>query len=513
MNIDQRRVLDQIYFTIPLGFISGCKAPESSFWSAQIRKDSVDNIDVFLKKTSTFKESDLFLTSKKGKLSWLIFFVGTFGTVCASIATFYNLPFYVILLIGFVATTFLVFCTNKIEKTNLVIDAELLKSREETIRVINELNREKELLQELVENIPERIAFWDKDLKLVFCNQLFAEICDQSLNELIGKSIFFLFSKSEITRILPLFEEAQKGVAQEQECNFKLLDGTVIYLHEKFVPRVVNSKVLGVFTIAFDITKVKLIEQERIEMHSQLAEKSRLSLLGEVAGGIAHEVNNPLTVINGKTSKVLNRIMSSDHFGDVKNEIINDLEKVKETVFRISSIVKGLKNLSRDSENDPYNCTKLIEILEQSAVVHREKLKFHGIDLRIICPEKVQIYCNQIQISQIITNLVSNSFDAIKDQQEKWISIIAQENSQDNSVLIQVVDSGKGIPENVLDKIMNPFFTTKPVGQGTGLGLSISKKIIEKHGGQFYYDKTCTNTTFVIVLKSITSNIKDSVSA
>lgn len=107
----------------------------------------------------------------------------------------------------------------------------------------------------------------------------------------------------------------------------------------------------------------------------------------------------------------------------------------------------------------------------------------------------------QAQIEQVLLNLLNNSFDAIQSTPDRWIHITAR--LENHRVLILVTDSGTGIPNDVQQKMLQPFFTTKEVGKGTGLGLSISKGIIEDHQGQLYYDPKNKNTCFVIDLPEI----------
>ncbi len=104
------------------------------------------------------------------------------------------------------------------------------------------------------------------------------------------------------------------------------------------------------------------------------------------------------------------------------------------------------------------------------------------------------------QISQVLLNLLNNSFDAIEERAEKWIRVRFEINSNKKILIIKVTDSGDGIPNEIVHKMMNPFFTTKDIGKGTGLGLSISKGIIEEHGGHLIYNAQSKNTEFVVEL-------------
>ncbi len=225
---------------------------------------------------------------------------------------------------------------------------------------------------------------------------------------------------------------------------------------------------------------------------------SKLSSLGEMAGSVAHEINNPLTIISGYTSRIRNQVES-----DSPNmALINDYaKKVHSTVFRIEKIIKSLRSISRRGEEDPTVSTPIGNIVDDVFFLSQMTLKTKSITLDINeLDPNLLIDVRSVQISQVLINLINNSVDAIENLENPQIKISSYETN--NEVVLVVSDSGK-IPPEVADKIMNPFFTTKDVGKGTGLGLSISKSIIESHGGQFYLDKNSPNTCFKMVFPKI----------
>ncbi len=181
-----------------------------------------------------------------------------------------------------------------------------------------------------------------------------------------------------------------------------------------------------------------------------------------------------------------------DQFKDV-------LTKLEATVFRISKIVAGLRTFARDGAKDALVYCDTQTVISDLVSLCAERFRANGVALRL--PDITQtfdIHVRPVQIGQVLINLLNNSFDAVADLEHKWVDIDVVRREQ--FVEISITDSGTGIPEHIRDKIMDPFFTTKPIGQGTGLGLSISDGIIRDHGGQIVYDKTCKNTRFVIRL-------------
>lgn len=222
---------------------------------------------------------------------------------------------------------------------------------------------------------------------------------------------------------------------------------------------------------------------------------SKMASLGQMAAGIAHEVNNPITIIHG-TAGLLKKSVQSSELNLPK--IIGGLERIEKTALRISRIVKGLRMFSRSGENDPAMTTPLAEILEETLDLCRERFRDYAIDLRIDEIPEVSIRCRPTQISQVLLNLLNNSFDAISRESERWVSIDFSHFG--DNVRVSVTDSGPGLSEETQRRLMEPFFTTKEPGKGTGLGLPISRGIVEEHGGKLLFDRDAKNTCFAIEL-------------
>ena len=246
-----------------------------------------------------------------------------------------------------------------------------------------------------------------------------------------------------------------------------------------------------------DISERVSFQKELDEARIQQMNASRLASLGEMAGGIAHEINNPMAVIRSQSELLLNAL---ERNGSVeKSSLHKGLNRIISTSDRISRIIKGLKLISRDSSDDPMLNTDLVGLIHETIGLCEERLKSKQIDFKIESSDKeLMILCRSVEISQVILNLMNNSIDAIQDRPHPWIKITL--NRSGDKAEIKVIDSGEGIPFEIADKITLPFYTTKEVGKGTGLGLSITKRIIEKHHGEFSLDLAATNTTFIIRL-------------
>lgn len=232
-------------------------------------------------------------------------------------------------------------------------------------------------------------------------------------------------------------------------------------------------------------------ERDREQLKSFQA--SRLASLGEMAGAIAHEINNPLTIIQGHSTLLKSSLQKMN-----SPELVSKAEKIYETSERIAKIIKGLKAFSRDGAEDPAELCNIETFVEDLTDLCLYRANEKKIALKFNFTPGDTIFANLTQLGQVLINLINNSIDAVEFLEEKWVLINFI--SEEKGTRITVTDSGRGINENILDKIMNPFFTTKEIGKGTGLGLSISHGIISRQGGDFSYNRDSKNTQFVIQL-------------
>lgn len=232
-----------------------------------------------------------------------------------------------------------------------------------------------------------------------------------------------------------------------------------------------------------DITQMKINEQK-------LLDASKMAALGEIAAGIAHEINNPLTAIEGNAS-ILRLKMAKLGIDDL--EVFNRLKKIRSTVQRISSIISGMRNLAR-TESSQKEDGSLKGILQEGLTLCGEKLS--DIEVTIDIESDLEVNCNKVELGQVFINLVSNASHALEESQNKRINIRAQACTE--SVRVFITDTGKGIPNDIRNKVMKPFFTTKPVGKGTGLGLSLSKQMMERMGGDIELLESSQGTTFCV---------------
>ncbi len=234
-----------------------------------------------------------------------------------------------------------------------------------------------------------------------------------------------------------------------------------------------------------------IIEEQKLA----LVNSTRLNTLGEMAAGMAHEINNPLGILLGRTQQLERDIRDEKYSTEKRLEILNS---IKSAGNRISKIIKSMRAMGRNVEADPMEKINLNDLIQDSLNLCQHRLSTRNVRLEIDPIPQVEIWGREVELSQVLLNLINNAEDAISQQNEKWIHI--QFLIQDKVFQIRVTDSGPGIDRKTASKIFKAFFTTKPAGSGTGLGLSISNTIIKQHGGRLFIDQNSPNTCFVVEL-------------
>ena len=217
--------------------------------------------------------------------------------------------------------------------------------------------------------------------------------------------------------------------------------------------------------------------------------------LGEMAAGIAHEINNPMTRVVVLAEKLE---MLGERGPVEQGEALSIARAVVDTAMRIAGIIQGLQAFSRDSTHDDLDKVPLAALIDSTLSFCRARMHARNIELRVQgASEEEWVLARESQLAQILLNLVNNSMDAVESLGEKWIEILTRAGG---GLEIVVTDSGHGIASPIRHRMFEPFFTTKPVGRGTGLGLSISRGIASAYGGALVYDESSPRTRFILRL-------------
>ncbi len=241
-------------------------------------------------------------------------------------------------------------------------------------------------------------------------------------------------------------------------------------------------------------------QAELMRERAKLHHAAKLASIGEMAAGVAHELNTPLAAIVLNIDEAKEIVASADPLtGRDKNLVEGMLLDASETTERMSEIIKGLKSFGRESSHEPRVRLPFSSVVQDALKLCEQRLKASGFEIRMNFDEmEFEVDVKRAQITQILVNLLNNSYDANRNLQKKWVSI--EVSLQKDLVVVAVTDSGAGIPSEIADRIFEPFFTTKDFGRGTGLGLSIAKGIAQEHGGDLQYVKEASHTRFVLQL-------------
>jgi len=375
-------------------------------------------------------------------------------------------------------------------------------------RLSDEFSGTVEVYRQLIEAVDRMalVSMTDRSGKITYANAKFCEVSGYTMEELLGQNHRIIKSDAHDKKFYQsLWSEISAGRYWQGEVQNKSKAGKPYWVHAYLIPiHDTAGKVASYLSFRFDITAQKLNEKNLEEERAKNIHLSRLSAIGEMAGGIAHEINNPLAVISGGLS-VIERKLKGDDLQTNLPAVMASIAKIQSQVVRITRIIKGLRDFARTDAGNAFEDIPVQQVFEKVQQLMEERLQKAGVRIHYR-PVDVVLSCNPVQIEQVLINLIGNSIDALAELSEKWIEVEAQK--QGATLEISVVDAGSGISPMIADKLMQPFFTTKPIGQGTGLGLSISKGLIESHGGTFALDSSCAHTRFVIRVPLNSASLK-----
>jgi PAS domain S-box-containing protein len=362
-------------------------------------------------------------------------------------------------------------------------------------------------LRALLDNIPNPVFY--KDTKGVFlgCNNAFLQAFGKTSTDIIGKKICEIFSIENCRQIIQKDEEIiiSKQI-QSFELEFQYADGLIHNIIINQSPFSQSDGTLGgLVGIMIDISEIKQIQHEleqwniqlnkrvseelkKVEKQRQmLIQKSKLESLGQLAAGITHEMNQPLTAITMGLENILFHLKSEDI---TKHYLENKIGTILENIQRINRIIDHVKTFSRNQQNARFTRMNLNEAIQGALLLLKSQFSERNIHFNLqLHPEPLYFLGDRFKVEQVVINLLNNSKDALEqkahNQSLNFNKTIAIRSFiiNSNNIGMEIEDNGTGIPPQLLDHIFEPFFTTKEINKGTGLGLSIVYGIIEELKG------------------------------
>jgi PAS domain S-box-containing protein len=312
------------------------------------------------------------------------------------------------------------------------------------------------------------VSIQDKNYRILRVNQAFAQAMKMTPGELIGKTCYEVsHGTSEPVNICPHRKTMETGQAIEVEIhNAERGTYSLVSTYPMFDP---DGDIIASVHITQDVT-------ERRRMQEQLMVTNRLASVGELAAGVAHEINNPLTGILGFSELLLESALPDN--------IRKDVEIIHSEARRSAEIIKNLLVFAR-RHNPAKELLNVNEIIQRVLALRAYDTKLNNIDvIPHLDPDLPEITADAFQLQQVFLNIVINAeFFMLKAHQRGTLTITTGYDKKNDRVRIVITDDGPGIAPENLDRLFDPFFTTKEVDQGTGLGLSISHGVIKQHGG------------------------------
>ncbi|MGD9158622.1 MAG: PAS domain S-box protein [Desulfobacteraceae bacterium] len=403
-----------------------------------------------------------------------------------------------------------------------------ITKRVNAVKALQESEKQNRML---IDSMKEGLLKLDENGILTFVNNRICEMLGYSKEELIGKHVRMLHEKEDEEKIEKRKQRRMQGLSDSYEVNHINKQGKIIPTIVSATPIFdLNGNYESTVAVITDISAIKNAEQERKAIEVQLRQSDKMASIGQLAAGVAHEINNPIGFVSSNLNTLaiyikdynilLNKYHSlmdrmeqnglADHT-DSMNEI-KDMEKRIDIGFRmddvaslieescegterVKKIVQDLKDFAHPGEDKP-QYTDIHKCIESSLNIVWNEIKYRAQVIKdySTLPE---ILCYPQQLNQVFANLFVNAAQAIKNEGE----IKIKTSFSDEKIEIKISDNGSGISKEDISKVFDPFFTTKDVGEGTGLGLNVAYNIIQKHNGEITVkSKEGHGTTFIITL-------------
>lgn len=373
--------------------------------------------------------------------------------------------------------------------------------RREKEELYNKLSVREEYFKALIENSSETITLLNGDGIVRFVSSSIERLFGYKPEELVGKNIFEFLHPEDVQRAFARFTQLVEnpGTVKSAELRFHHKNGSWRIIEVTGYGLINNPIIKGVIINTRDITEKKALQVETMRA-------GHLKSIGELAAGVAHEINNPInSIINYADMQLIE--LKKEKLDKELDMIIDISNRIMKEGIRIANIVRNLLSFAREGKEEEKISCSIHEIVSDTLELTTAHLRKDGIKLEVDVPQELpEIMANYQQIQQVFLNILWNARYALNEKYperggNKVLEIRGEEILLNNQkhVRINFYDNGTGIPANIINRIMEPFFTTKPIGDGTGLGLSISHGIISDHGGKFIFESSEGEFTKVTV--------------
>jgi PAS domain S-box-containing protein len=364
--------------------------------------------------------------------------------------------------------------------------------------------RDKEIrLQTVIESQPECVKLQTREGMVLEMNQAGLNLLQaQSAGDVIGKSVFDFIGEEHHADYRKLTENVFNGQRQIMEFKIRGARGAERWLETNAVPlKDQNQNIVALLALTRDVTERKKLEIKLQQRQMELDHVCRISTMGEVASGIAHELNQPLCAISSYAETSVTHLKAND---GVKLE--ETLHRISEQARRASRIVTWIRELAGKKETN-FAELHLDELLQDVRLMVRYYLEEHKTRLVIEIEDGLPAcYGDRIQIEQVVINLIKNAVEAMSQHLRKGVIRVKAARGNTGQVTLFVSDNGTGIPQDNKTQVLNPYFTTKK--GSLGMGLSICRSVISAHQGKIWIEKTDEfGTVIAISLNTCSADI------
>jgi PAS domain S-box-containing protein len=381
---------------------------------------------------------------------------------------------------------------------------EIARDITEKLALEKELRETKDYLENIVQSSVDAIVTTDPKGRITFINRAMEEMVGLSRAQIISLPISQLYINglAEARKIMSILRE--KGSLKNYETGMTRNGQAVPILTSASLLKDETGTIIGTLGVFNDLTEKKKLEEELKKTQAHLIQAGKMRALGELVAGVAHELNNPLMAADTFLHVIREHMPEEDE----NRHRVDLIQKCNE---RIAKIINHLREFSRQSRFD-FRQIEVNEPIENALLITGQQLLNHNIGVvKNFQPDIPKIWGDANQLEQVFLNLISNAKDAMErgnHKRELTISTALIRHNGWKDVQVSVKDTGTGIPEENVEKIFEPFFSTKEVGKGTGLGLSICYGIIEAHGGKIEVEsKVDEGTTFRVILPVLGSHL------
>lgn len=366
----------------------------------------------------------------------------------------------------------------------------------EQMRAAEALRESREQLDLVVRHATVGIALADREGRNVIVNDRMRDILGTRMPDNLGQQRpyvgRYVRTGAEIAQGDWPLQRALRGESVHEEMEITRGDGTTILIQCNTIPlRDASGAVMSALAVLEDITPLREAQRELDVARREMAQSEKLSALGSLVAGVAHEVRTPLAYITNNLHIVEQRVARADP--RLAGELEAPVRAALEGVDRISYLVKELRRFTKH-ESAPRQPCSLREVVEEAAQLFRST--HPAAPVRLSLAETGNVLADRAQLQQIVLNLLENAADAAGPRG----GLAMETRRAQTGVELRVSDKGPGIPAEVQPRMFDPFFTTKP--EGTGLGLAIVRRIVEQHGGTITWETGSGGTTFVVSLPS-----------